>query len=86
MGVGGMLLVASGMLIRFWAWAEITIRIWLFNFVMLASGDVLGPTLHFTNLQYTFPMTVTLQAPELEEDGSTPDSSVQCVWKHFVFV
>ncbi len=65
------LLVASGMLIRFWAWAEITIRIWLFNFIMLASGDVLGPTLHFTNLKYTFPMTVALQAPELEEDGKT---------------
>lgn len=63
------LLVASGMLIRFWAWAEITIRIWLFNFIMLASGDVLGPTLHFTDLQYTFPMTVTLQAPELDEEG-----------------
>ena len=63
------LLVASGMLIRCWAWVEVSIRIWLFNFIMLASGDILGPQLNFTDLQYTFPLTVTLQAPELEEDG-----------------
>ena len=63
------LLVASGMLIRCWAWVEVSIRIWLFNFIMLASGDLLGPQLNFTDLQYTFPMTVTLQAPALQEDG-----------------
>tara|TARA_Y100000589_G_scaffold27325_1_gene22805 strand:- start:12781 stop:14379 length:1599 start_codon:yes stop_codon:yes gene_type:complete len=65
------LLVASGMLIRCWAWIEVSIRIWLFNFIMLASGDILGPQLNFTGLQYSFPLTVTLQAPELQEEGRT---------------
>ena len=65
------LLVSVGMLVRFWAWAEISIRIWLFHFIILASGDLLGPSLHFTNLYYRFPLTVILEAPELEESGKT---------------
>ena len=37
------LLVSVGMVVRFWAWADITIRLWLFQFIMLVSGDLLGP-------------------------------------------
>ena len=44
------------------------IRFWLFQFIMTASGDLLGPQLHFTNLQYHFPFTVVLQAPELTSE------------------
>tara|TARA_B100001059_G_scaffold193184_1_gene196830 strand:+ start:2168 stop:3721 length:1554 start_codon:yes stop_codon:yes gene_type:complete len=65
------LLVSVGMVVRFWAWADITIRLWLFQFIMLVSGDLLGPDLHFTNLTYRFPMTVILQDPALSEGGRT---------------
>lgn len=63
------LIVTVGLVARFWAWAEITIRIWLFQFILTASGDLLGPQLNFTNIYYQFPMTVMLEAPELVADG-----------------
>ncbi len=66
-----LLLVVVGMAFRCWAWAEVSIRFWLFHFVLTASGDVLGPQLHFTNLYYTFPYTVTLESPSLSEDSET---------------
>ena len=50
-----LVLVVSGMLIRFWAWVEMVIRILLFQFIVTASGDLLGPQLTFTNLYYDFP-------------------------------
>jgi len=65
------LLVSVGMVVRFWAWAEITIRIWLFHFIILASGDLLTPSLSFTNLYYRFPLTVILESPELDDKGKT---------------
>lgn len=66
-----LLLVVAGMAVRSWAWAEVSIRFWLFHFILAASGDVLGPQLHFTNLYYTFPYTVVLESPALSEDSET---------------
>ncbi len=65
------LLVLTGLLARSWAWAEVSIRFWLFNFILTASGDLLGPQLHFANLSYTFPYTVTLESPSLSEGEET---------------
>jgi len=65
------LLVLAGLAVRFWAWAEVSIRFWLFHFILTASGDLLGPQLHFANLDYTFPYTVTLDSPSLSEDSET---------------
>ncbi|MCH2149921.1 MAG: AsmA family protein, partial [Phycisphaerales bacterium] len=66
-----MLLVLTGVVVRCWAWVEMAIRFWLFQFIMTASGDLLGPQLHFANLQYQFPFTVVLQAPELTSEDES---------------
>ncbi len=66
-----LVLVVSGMLIRFWAWVEMVIRILLFQFIVTASGDLLGPQLTFTNLYYDFPFTAVLQQPQLTSEGET---------------
>ena len=65
------MLVVSGMLIRFWAWVEMVIRILLFQFIVTASGDLLGPGPTFTNLYYDFPFTAVLQQPQLTSEGET---------------
>ena len=66
-----LLLVLSGMVIRFWAWVEMTIRFLLFQFIVTASGDLLGPQLTFTNIYYDFPFTAVLQQPQLTSEGET---------------
>ena len=47
------------------------IRILLFQFIVTASGDLLGPQLTFTNLYYDFPFTAVLQQPQLTSEGET---------------
>jgi hypothetical protein len=66
-----LLLVLCGLVVRSWAWVEMAVRFWLFQFIMTASGDLIGPQIHFTNLRYEFPFTVVLQAPELVDEGES---------------
>ena len=66
-----LVLVMAGMAIRFWAWVEMAIRFLLFQFIVTASGDLLGPQLSFTNIFYNFPFTAVLQQPQLTSEGET---------------
>ena len=66
-----LLLVMTGMAVRFWAWVEMAIRFLLFQFIVTASGDLLGPQLTFTNIYYDFPFTAVLQQPQLTSEGET---------------